>query len=488
MKLDRASGILLHPTSLPSAYGIGELGKEAFSFVDFLAGCGQKIWQVLPLNPVGFGYSPYQSFSAFAGNHLLISIDMLLEEGLLDEKEVEPIPEFAGQGVDYPVVLKYKYSLFLKAYLKARTLPRRKSYSDFVQKNHYWLYDYAFFMALKEYFNGLPWNQWEPGIAFRKPEALERYGEMLADKIEFHCFLQHLFFSQWASLKRYAAEKGIRLVGDLPLFISYDSADVWVYPHLFELDREGYPARVAGVPPDYFSKTGQRWGNPHYRWKEMARDDYYWWRERFKTILGLVDAVRLDHFRGFEAYWEIPGSEPTAENGKWVKGPGRKFFAAVEKHLGKLPLIAEDLGFITPAVIELRDAFELPGMRVLQFTYEENIDSCRQNPNTVYYTGTHDNDTLWGWYKDVVLSGLKSRAGQGEDARSICWEFIEIVLQSACSWAVIPLQDVLGLDSWARMNTPGTVGGNNWRWRFLQEDLTWDTGKRLAQLTGKHGR
>lgn len=487
MRLNRASGVLLHPTSLPSRYGIGELGEQARAFIDFLSESKQQLWQILPLNPPGFGNSPYQAYSAFAGNPLLISIDELAREGLLTEEDISDVPRFTEENIDFTRVREYKNGLFKKAFARFDALPKDQSYHGFVSANFYWLHYYAFFMALKTHFYDMPWNEWEKAVARRWTEVIAYYGHLLAVDIRYHYFLQYKFHGQWMKIKEYANNRGIKIIGDLPIFVSYDSSDTWVHPRLFELDKEGYPAKVAGVPPDYFSETGQLWGNPHYCWDIMAEDDYLWWRERFKKMLECVDYIRVDHFRGFEAYWEVPGDEETAIHGRWVKGPGKPFFALLEKYLGKLPIIAEDLGYITPEVIELRDAFLFPGMKILQFTWQESIDSCSSHKNTVYYTGTHDNDTLLGWYKDVVLAGLRVDPDR-IIPEQVCWDYIEAVSQSACRWAVIPLQDILSLDGWARMNHPGTVGSPNWEWRYRKESLTPEIKERLAELTLKHQR
>lgn len=487
MQLSRASGILLHPTSFPSRYGIGELGGEAYNFIDFLAKSGQKLWQILPLNPPGFGGSPYQAYSAFANNPLLISVDELLKEGLLTGGDLTELPDLPEDRCDYRHVSEYKQCLLLKAYKRFITIPDNPRYNEYVEQNYFWLYDYALFMALREYFEQKAWNEWPQDIACRRKEALGYYANLLSDGIEFYCFLQYIFYKQWMKLKNYAHEKGIVIIGDLPIFIAYDSADTWVNPQLFALNKDGTIAKKAGVPPDYFSETGQMWGNPHYCWETMEKDNYFWWQQRFKTILEMADVVRLDHFRGFEAYWEIPGAEKTAVLGRWVKGPGKKFFTAIEENLGKLPLIAEDLGFITPEVTRLKEEFNYPGMKILQFTYVEEIDPARHAPNTVYYTGTHDNDTLLGWYRDFIIRGLHHTRYNNEDM-NVCWDFIEILLQSVYNWTIFPLQDILCLDSSARMNTPGTLNENNWRWRYKKESLTPALAKKLKELTKRYNR
>lgn len=417
----RAAGVLLHPTSLPG----GDLGPSAYRFVDWLAAAGQTWWQILPLNPPDPGGSPYQSVSAFAGNTDLISPDIAVGE--------------AG-------------------------------YPAFRAENAVWLDNYALFAALKDHFGGKPWTEWEPGAA-------ERYRDQLADRIEHHRRQQYIFFAQWRALKDYANAKGVKILGDLPIFVAADSADVWAHPHLFRLAPDGSPSAVAGVPPDYFSATGQLWGNPLYDWDAMAADDYGWWRQRLAQAVRLADAVRIDHFRGFEAYWAVPAGEETAERGCWVKGPGAAFFKAVEKHLGRLPIIAEDLGVITPAVESLRDKFHYPGMKVLQFALEGG-DWPDGEDNAAVYTGTHDNDTCLGWLR-----------GRGEDASAAaCWELLETAYAAPASLAVVPLQDILALGSEARMNTPGTVGGSNWRWRFAEDDITPKIAAKLVALARRYGR
>ncbi|HYE10228.1 MAG TPA: 4-alpha-glucanotransferase, partial [Patescibacteria group bacterium] len=336
MKFNRESGVLLHPTSLPSKYGIGDLGKEAYEFVDFLYNSRQRLWQVLPLGPVGYGESPYQSFSAFAGNTMLISIDKMIKQNLLTIHDILPIPDFNVHKVDFELVKEYKQKLFKQAF--RRYSPNDdKAFENFVRENSYWLEEYSFFMALKEHFGGVAWNCWEKPIAKRESEAIAYYKNMLKDEITYQKFLQYLFFTQWLELKAYANEKNIKIIGDIPIFISNDSSDAWSQRELFEINEEGYPIKVAGVPPDFFSETGQYWGNPHYKWDQIEKSQFKWWIARFEMLLKVVDIIRIDHFRGFEAYWEIPGSETTAVNGKWVKAPGRELFSTIERHLGKLP-------------------------------------------------------------------------------------------------------------------------------------------------------
>lgn len=483
MRLHRASGVLLHPTSFPGKYGIGEIGSEAREFIDFLSMSKQQLWQILPLNPVGFGESPYQSYCSFAGNYLLISVEKLTNQGLLTEEDLAYVPQVFNGEVDYSLAGDIKNKLLHRAFWRFKGMGNREDYNLFKEENSFWLRDYALFMSLKDNFDQRPWNEWGKEISSRKESALRHYEGLLAEKIEYYCFLQYIFSLQWLELKEYTNSKGIKIIGDLPIFVSYDSSDTWLNPSFFELDDQGYPAKVAGVPPDYFSETGQLWGNPHYRWDKMAEDDYFWWRQRIKKLLEFVDVIRIDHFRGFEAYWEIPAGEKTAVRGRWVKGPGEKFFAALIKYMGDLPIIAEDLGFITPQVHELKDAFGFPGMKVLQFINEESIINRPKEEKAVYYTGTHDNETLLGWYRDKVLACLERPPME----EGICWDFMELVYSGNAAWVMVPLQDILCLDNKARMNTPGTIGGN-WQWRYLPGALTPELSERLAFMTKGYGR
>jgi 4-alpha-glucanotransferase len=492
----RTSGVLLHPTSLPSLFGIGDLGPEAYKFVEFLVAAGQTLWQFLPLNPVGFGESPYQCLSAYAGNPLLISPEKLIASGWLNESEL-PLGVFSRQGdgaIDFPRVKLWKEKIFRLAFDRFRHQGRTAEYKKFIDTTNRWLPDYVLFIALKKHFRGLVWNEWEKDIKTREPEALDYYRQVLEEEIEYQTFLQFAFWQQWQELKAYANKRGVRLFGDLPLFVAHDSADVWANPSLFELDAAGNPAKVAGVPPDYFSTTGQLWGNPLYKWAEMAKDDYGWWRHRLEVLLQFVDVIRIDHFRGFEAYWEIPAGETTAVNGRWVAGPGAEFFAILEKHLGKLPLVAEDLGVITPGVNRLKHRFGYPGMKVLPFSFGDG-QSAPDFPhntgcNTIAYTGTHDNDTLLGWYqkldstepnlKRIVLEHIKRlELGSDWSDAGVCEQLIKLTYLSQANTVILPLQDVLGLDTEARMNTPGTVGGN-WSWRLEPGMITAKAAERLA--------
>ncbi len=488
----RASGILLHPTSLPGPFGIGELGDEAYRFIDFLASSKQSLWQVLPLGPTGYGDSPYASLSSFAGNHLLISLRQLAKEHLLDAAALTHAPAFSATAVDYAAVIAFKMPLLRQSFETFRTSAspqQQATYRQFRLDNQHWLDDYALFMALREEFGGLPWTQWPPDIAKRQPLALATWRDRLAAHIDFQGYLQYQFHRQWNALRRYAAARGIRIVGDLPIFVAHDSADVWAHPELFYLDAAGLPTVVSGVPPDYFSATGQRWGNPLYRWDKLAETGYAWWIERFRATLALVDLVRLDHFRGFQGYWEIPAEEETAIKGRWVPGPGADLFKALKKALRHVPAIAEDLGVITPDVVALRKQFHFPSMRVLQFAFDSDGTNehlpHNYEQNCLVYTGTHDNDTTIGWYHSRGPEEQHmAREYLATDGRTIHLDLIRLAFSSVAVFAIVPLQDVLGLGNEARMNMPGRATGN-WTWRYQAEMLKdWqrDWLARLARL------
>ena len=509
MKFHRCSGILLHPTSLPGMFGIGELGPEAYRFADFLADSQQGIWQVLPLGPTGYGDSPYQCFSAFAGNPLLVSLERLVESGDLSSGDVaNALPPFPEHHVDFGWVIQYKFPLLKRAAenFRVRASPdRREDYEDFCRQNAPWLDNYALFMALKEaHGGGAVWNKWEREIATRQPEAIATWQKRLAAEIAVQKYAQYQFFRQWSDLKSYCHERGIQMMGDIPIFVAHDSADVWSHPELFHLDPDGNPSVQAGVPPDYFSATGQLWGNPLYAWNVMAETGYSWWIERFRSALRLFDIIRLDHFRGFEAYWEIPAGEKTAINGRWVKGPGAELFEAVQKTLGDLPIVAETLGVITPEVTTLRDRFGFPGMGILQFAFGTDPQGPDFMPhnyrrNFVVYTGTHDNDTTLGWWSSSgagdstrTAEGIQAekkfaRKYLGTDGRAMNWVMIRTILASVADMAIIPLQDVLGLGSEARMNLPARPSGN-WQWRFTAGQLTTEIGERLTEMVQIYGR
>ena len=491
----RASGILLHPTSLPGRFGIGDLGDAAYRFVDFLEASGQSYWQVMPLGPTSYGDSPYQALSAFAGNPLLINLERLIEEHWLAPWDFDGAPTFPEHGVDYGPVINFKQRLLRLSFenFKANASDAQKAeLAAFIEANRSWLEDYAIFAALKDHHAGMPWIEWEQDIATRQPAALERWRLALNDLVGFHHYVQFIFNRQWSHLKAYANEHGIAIIGDIPIFVAYDSADTWAHQDLFYLDDRGHLTLVAGVPPDYFSSTGQLWGNPLYRWDVIARDDYAWWIARFRSALQQVDIVRLDHFRGFEAYWAVPAGEETAINGKWVPGPGRDLFRAVEQALGPVPIIAEDLGLITPEVEALREELGFPGMKVLQFAFSGDPDHPylphNFERNCVVYTGTHDNDTTLGWLR---TAGEQERNALhqylGDRSEMLNWELIRLALMSVADTAIFPLQDVLGLGSEGRMNTPGRASGN-WGWRYSQDMLTAAACDWLKTLTEIYGR
>lgn len=499
MRFPRAAGVLAHPTSFPSRYGIGDFGEAAYQFVDFLVASGQSLWQILPLGPTGYADSPYQCFSAFAGNPLLISPDRLVADGYLPATAVQYAPSFPVQEVDYGPVIAYKNSLFAQAhrhFQQAGTAVQRAAFAQFCQEQAFWLDDFALFMAVKNYHadhEGGVWNTWPTDIARREPVAMQQWSQKLADEIERHKFLQFLFFQQWLALKQYANDQDIKIVGDIPIFVAYDSADVWANRDLFYLHADGSPEFIAGVPPDYFSVTGQRWGNPLYRWSRMAQDDFAWWVKRLQMTFTQADIVRIDHFRGFDAYWEIPAEEPTAMVGRWVKGPGLHFFQKMRDQLGDLPIIAEDLGVITPSVRALRDQFDFPGMKILQFAFggERNSDFLPHHfgtPNCVVYTGTHDNDTTVGWYRSAdEWERDHIRRYLSVDGRNIAWDMIRLAWMSVADTAVATLQDLMRLGGEARMNFPGKVGGY-WRWRYTPDMLDDIIQYYLREITDLYGR
>jgi 4-alpha-glucanotransferase len=503
----RASGILLHPTSFPGRFGVGDLGREAYQFADFLAGTGQSLWQILPLGPTGYGNSPYTCLSVFAGNPLLISLERLADDGFLEPADLADVPSSPGDRVHYGSVIKFKMPLLRKsfdAFQKKAAPGEQEQFEAFCQQNASWLETYSLFMALKDAHGLAAWHTWEEDVRRRQSKSLERWSKKLSNEICYHQYQQYQFFKQWSELKKYCNERGIRLIGDVPIFIAFDSAEVWSRPEMFYLDAGGKPTVVAGVPPDYFSKTGQLWGNPLYRWDVMAGEGYAWWIERLRATHALVDIIRLDHFRGFEKYWEVPGTDTTAMNGRWVPGPGAELFDAVQKALGALPIIAEDLGVITPEVDALRDQLSFPGMRVLQFAFGSDPKADDYKPhnyprNCVVYTGTHDNNTTVGWFRGSAIgdSTLSSEEKEGErrlalkyvgtDGREINWDFIRLALMSVADAAIIPMQDVLGLGSEARMNLPGTAEGN-WCWRLVPDMLTGEINDRLKEVTALYGR
>jgi 4-alpha-glucanotransferase len=495
--MNRSSGILLHISSLPSRFGIGGLGGSARQFIDFLADAGQGLWQVLPLGPTGYGDSPYQALSAFAGNPNFISPEVLLHDGWLDEQDLD-VPGFPDTHVDYGAVIPWKKHLLATAFGRFRQQAndaQRADFEGFCHQHGAWLEDFALFAALKEHFQSA-WTAWEPGLVQRHPGALEYWRGELGDQIELQKFVQHQFFHQWAKLREYAHSRGVRLIGDVPLFVAHDSADVWAHPEWFYLGDNGYPTVVAGVPPDYFSATGQLWGNPLYNWERLAENGYAFWVERLRLLLSLVDTVRLDHFRGLAAYWEVPSDHDTALHGRWVPGPGKALFDKLEAALGGLPLIAEDLGIITPDVDALRKELGLPGMAVLQFAFAIDAKGYVDSPylphnhtrDLAVYTGTHDNNTTLGWWQTISdMDRHYIRRYFNTDAMALHWDFIRAALASVADTAILPLQDVLGLGSEACLNRPGHAE-NNWTWRYQTETLTPDLATWLRELSGLYGR
>ena len=493
MDTSRSAGILLHPTSLPGPHGIGELGPEALRFVEFLKEAGQSLWQVLPLGPTGPEGSPYSAYSAFAGNPLLISTDRLLDDGLLEPGQV---PKSAPEGsVDYGAVDASKGEMLRRAYRNARAgRGFGEGFERFREGEKGWLGDYALYAALKEKFGGEPWVRWDAEIARREPAALKEARRELSDEISRHEFVQFLFYEHYGSVKKAANEAGVEIVGDLPIFVSHDSSDVWANQHLFYLDDGGSPTVVAGVPPDYFSETGQLWGNPLYRWDVMQEEGYAWWVSRLSQALTLYDATRIDHFRGFESYWEVSATAKTAKEGRWVEGPGMKLFRALRDALGDedgLPLIAEDLGIITPAVEELRDAAGLPGMKVLQFGFSgpDNpyLPHNYRDANLVAYTGTHDNDTTAGWWASASDEEKRfARRYLGKEDVSV-WDFMRLAHASVAARSIVPMQDALSLGSESRMNTPGEASGN-WSWRMKGKDTAGPLARKLREVAELYNR
>lgn len=541
MKFARASGILLHPTSLAGGHGVGDLGEQARRFVDFVQAGGHKLWQVLPLNPTGYGDSPFQCFSASAGNPLLINLELLVEKGVLSAAELKDAPEFKdasttsdastrkrasttnapmneGAGlkdgaafpadrVDYHRAIEYKMPRLKRAaqnFLNTAEAGERRRFEGFCQANGKWLDDFALFMACKEAHGMAGWTKWAADIAGREPRAVQRWSEKLGPEMAAIKYWQFEFSSQWQEVRGYARERGIRIIGDVPIYVAHDSADVWTNRELFCLDERGEPTKVAGVPPDYFSATGQLWGNPIYDWARLEQTGYRWWIERFRAALRLYDIVRIDHFRGFEAYFEIEAGEATAVHGRWVKGPGAKLFAALQAELGEMPIIAENLGVITPEVEAIRKQFGLPGMAILQFGFGNDPQAPTFRPhnyerNLVAYTGTHDNDTTMGWWmsqgaddsvrtpEEVVKEHGFARAYLGAEEEGMHWAMMRAVLASVADTAMIPMQDVLGLGSGARMNLPGTSSGN-WKWRMVEGALAPELAERLREMNAVYDR
>ncbi|HLO27667.1 MAG TPA: 4-alpha-glucanotransferase [Anaerolineales bacterium] len=509
MKLfSRAGGILLHPTSLPGPYGIGDLGPQAYRFVDWLTSTGCKLWQVLPLGPTGYGDSPYQCFSAFAGNPYLISFEALIADGLLTEDDLAEMPDFNAARVDYGLLIPWKLRILQKAFARFASLSGESPVSEveglvgsdsgtlvaafntFCAENTSWLDDYTLFMSLKEANGGGAWSDWDQPLRKREPAVMLKARQEHSENVLRYSFYQFLFFRQWNKLRSYANERDIKIIGDIPIFIAYDSADAWAHPDLFFLGEDDLPTVVAGVPPDYFSATGQLWGNPLYRWDVHKKSAYAWWLERFRSVLKFVDVVRLDHFRGFAGYYEIPYGAPTAEKGQWITGPGKHFFTTISRELSEskestLPIIAEDLGVITPDVVTLRDGFNLPGMKILQFGFtgpENPFLPHNYVKNCVAYTGTHDNDTALGWFDSAPETERKFALRYlNSDGSDFAWDLIRSVWSSVAVYAITPMQDALSLSTEARMNFPSRLGGN-WEWRMTQDDLNRSLAQRLREL------
>ena len=507
MSFPRASGVLLHPTSLPGPYGVGDFGPEAYRFVDFLHSAGQKLWQVLPLNPTGYADSPFQCFSASAGNPLLISLERLADQGILNKNDLRSLPIFPVETVDYGSVIHFKMPLLQKAaanFSSNASSDDRRCFEEFSNSNADWLNDFALFMAVKEAHDLVAWPKWPADIASHQPEAMKRWSEKLVHSINAQKFYQFEFFQQWQDLRSHGLDRDIRIIGDIPIYVAHDSADVWSNRQFFLLDERGNPLKIAGVPPDYFSATGQLWGNPIYNWPRLKQTGYKWWVERIRAALRLYDFVRIDHFRGFEAYWEVPGGDQTAEHGKWVKGPGRELFEILHKELGELPIIAENLGVITPEVEAIRHDFNFPGMAILQFAFGNDPQAPTFKPHNyvrdlVAYTGTHDNDTVVGWWNssgsgdstrtlaDVEKEHAYTRAYLGFKDEPINWVLIRGIQSSVANTAIAPMQDILGLGNEARMNLPGTSSGN-WKWRMKPGAITNEIATRLKEMANIYDR
>jgi 4-alpha-glucanotransferase len=494
----RTSGILLHLTSLPSTFGVGDMGPGAFRFGDFLAETKQGLWQILPLNPTNPEHysSPYHSTSALACNPLLISPAVLVQEGFLNGADVKSPPNFPAERVDYRAVGSFKTKLFHKAYERFKAKSPHYEYERFCAENSHWLEDFALFMALKAHFKGRVWSEWPQDIRDRQSKALKSARKELEEKVNREKFLQYVFSNQWSSLRNYCNGKGIQIIGDIPIYVEHDSVDVWMHPEIFKLGDEKKPYAVAGVPPDYFSETGQLWGNPVYRWDVLKEKGYSWWVQRMERNLKLCDILRIDHFRGLVAYWEVRATEKTAINGKWVEAPAMDFLNHLARRFPPLPIIAEDLGLITPDVREIMHHFDLPGMKVLLFAFGDDLPTNPYIPhnlpkNCVAYTGTHDNNTIRGWFEGDEAPEDRKRLlrylGRNVPIEELHWELIRLLMMSVANTVIFPMQDILGLGEEARMNRPATVEGN-WEWRLVPDLLTRDVGQKLLEMTELYGR
>jgi 4-alpha-glucanotransferase len=515
MEMKRVSGILLHPTSFPGPHGIGDFGREAYRFVDFLADGKQSLWQILPLGPTGVGDSPYASTSSFAGNPLLISLDTLVEAGDLTSADLADAPQFHPDKIEFSRVIAWKMPLLQQAartFLAQAATQRKAAYETFCVEHADWLDDFALYMSIKEEFDrqaiqekvaAANWNRyWPEDLRLRRPKALQQWQQDHAEAVAVHKVIQFYFYQQWYALRSYATQQGIKIIGDIPIFVAEDSVDVWAHREMFLLDHQGRPTAVAGIPPDYFSQTGQRWGNPLYNWDRLKQTGFQWWIQRLKATLRLVDVVRIDHFRAFDTYWEIPASSPTAVNGRWVKAPGHEFFDALRRELKHVPIVVEDLGMIPDDVRRLRDHFHLPGMVVLQFAFSSlggGLDSTNpylphnHKAHAIIYTGTHDNDTTLGWYRKLpewdrnAINDYFMREHAHLRDTDMVWTLLQLAWSSVCNWAIIPMQDLLRLDSDARMNTPGTIFGN-WGWRYRAEAINDWTTSVLEHSATRFGR
>ncbi len=489
----RSSGILMHITSLPSPYGIGTFGKEAYKFVDFLIKSNQSYWQILPIGPTSIGDSPYQSFSTFAGNPYFIDFDILKEEGLLKEEDYKNV-DFGDNPlkVDYEKIFNHKMPILRKAFNNSKD-KYKEEIKKFKEKNKNWLEDYALYMAIKGEFNLKSWQEWDEDIKIRKKEALDYYKNKLKEEIEYFIFIQYMFFKQWSKLKNYANRNGIKIIGDIPIYVAEDSVDAWANTNVFLLDKNKIPKVVSGCPPDDFAKTGQLWGNPIYDWDYLEKTNYKWWIERIKGNISLYDVTRIDHFRGFESFWQIPYGEKTAIKGKWVKGPGMKLFNQINKELGQVNIIAEDLGYLTKEVIDFKNETGYPGMKVLEFAFDSREESDylphNYNKNCIVYTGTHDNDTVVGWKSSAPKEDVEfaKKYLNIKDEKDFNWGFIRGALSSVANLSIIQIQDYLGLDSKGRMNIPSTLGGN-WQWRIDEKVLDDKLAKKIGSMTRLYGR